>query len=89
MANGGMQRLLGGPPRTVLARLAFMSVLVGAFLAVLGLTPPDIFLALRDLFHDLFGFGFDAIREAGRYFLYGAMIVVPLWVVLRVFGARG
>jgi hypothetical protein len=86
MSNGGMQRLLGGPPGAVLARLAFMSVLVGAFLAVFGLTPPDIVLALRDLFHDLFGFGFDALKEAGRYFLYGAMIVVPLWVLLRILG---
>ncbi len=86
MSNGGMQRLLGGPPGAVLARLAFLSVLVGAFFAVFGLTPPDIFHALRDLFHDLFGFGFDALRTAGLYFLYGAMIVVPLFVLKRVLG---
>ncbi len=88
MSNDGLQRILGGPPGAVLAKLVFLSVLVGAFLAVFGLTPPDLFNALARLFHRVFGFGFEALREAGRYFVYGAMIVVPLWLVLRVFGRR-
>jgi len=86
MSNDGFQRLLGGPPGAVLAKLVFMSVLVGAFLAVFGITPPDLFHAVREVFHRVFGFGFEALREAGRYFLYGAMIVVPVWLLLRILG---
>ena len=86
MSNDGLQRLLGGPPGAVLVKLVFMSVLVGAFLAVFGITPPDLFDAVREVFHRIFGFGFEALREAGRYFLYGAMIVVPVWLLLRILG---
>jgi hypothetical protein len=86
MPNDGLQRILGGPPGAVLAKLVFMSVLVGAFLAILGITPPDLFQMMREVFHSVFGFGFEALREAGRYFLYGAMIVVPVWILLRLLG---
>ena len=34
------------------------------------------------------GLGFDAVRQIGRWLLYGAVIVVPIWLVGRLFGKR-
>ncbi len=32
--------------------------------------------------------GFDAINSLWRYFLLGAVIVVPIWLISRLFGAQ-
>ena len=29
--------------------------------------------------------GLEAVRDIGRWILYGAMIVVPIWLVVRLF----
>ncbi len=79
-----LARWLGGPPGAVLLKLIFLSIVVGAFLAMLGLTPPDLLQGLRNLFHSLYNLGFGAIRRVGTYFIYGAVIVVPVWLVLRL-----
>jgi hypothetical protein len=84
MANG-IQKLLGGPPVAVLTKLVFMSIVVGAFLALIGLTPPDLFRGIRDLINHIFNLGFDAVETVFRYFVYGAVIVVPIWLFTRLF----
>jgi hypothetical protein len=84
MANG-IQKLLGGPPVAVLTKLVFMSIVVGAFLALIGLTPPDLFRGIRDLINHIFNLGFDAVEIVFRYFVYGAVIVVPIWLFTRLF----
>lgn len=84
MANG-MQKLLGGPPVAVLTKLVFMSILVGAVLALLGLTPPDLFRGIRELIDHVLNLGFDAVQTVFRYFIYGAVLVVPVWLLMRLF----
>ena len=83
MANG-LQRLLGGPPVAVLTKLVFLSIVVGAFLALLGLTPPDLFRGIRDLINHVIDLGFGAVETVLRYFLSGAVLVVPIWLVMRL-----
>lgn len=83
MANG-IQKLLGGPPVAVLTKLVFMSIVVGAFLALLGLTPPDLFRGIRDLIDTIYSLGFEAVETVFRYFAYGAVIVIPIWLVMRI-----
>jgi hypothetical protein len=39
------------------------------------------------LLRSMFGLSFDAVRDIGRWILYGAMIVVPIWLVVRLFRA--
>lgn len=79
-----LTRLLGGPPAAVAMKLIFMSIVVGAFLALFGLTPPDLLRGIRDLAEHLYNLGFGAIRTVGTYFVYGAVIVIPIWLVLRL-----
>ena len=84
--NSNLQRFLGGAPAAVLAKLIFLSLLVGAFMAFLGVTPVALFDRLGRMVRGVLDLGFDSLREIGRWLLYGAMIVVPLWLLSRLFG---
>jgi len=82
-----LTRLLGGSPGSVLVKLIFLSLLVGAFLALFGLTPPDIIRGVKNLIDSILDLGFGAVREVLRWLVYGAVIVVPVWLVMRLLGA--
>lgn len=82
-------RFLGGPPMQVALRLFFLSLVVGALLMWLDIRPADVIEMVVNFFHRIWAMGFDAIRELGNYLLAGAVIVVPIWFVLRLFNMRG
>ncbi|HEY8566985.1 MAG TPA: DUF6460 domain-containing protein [Beijerinckiaceae bacterium] len=86
--NPNLQRFFGGPPGAVLVRLVFLSLLVGACLAFLGLTPANLFRRIADLVRSVFDLGFDALGEVGRWLVTGAVIVVPLWLLSRLMARR-
>ena len=81
-------RYFGGSPGSVLVRLLFLSLLVGAFLAFLGLTPLGLVDRVTRWFGRLFDFSFETVREVGRWLVMGAVIVVPLWLLTRLFARR-
>ena len=87
-ANDGLSRFLGGSPLAVAFRLILLSVLVGVVLCR---------HRLRSLEHPQ---QHPAAVRAGstisastpstglwRYFLLGAVIVIPIWLLSRLFGA--
>lgn len=80
-----MQDFLGGSPLSILVKLVFLSLLVGALLAFLDVTPYDLVNRVLRMLRSIFGMSFDAIRDIGRWILFGAMIVVPIWIVVRLF----
>jgi hypothetical protein len=84
MQNETISRFLGGPPLAVFARLALLSILVGVILHAIGFDPWNILQSLRTLLRHLWEMGFDAVRWLGRYFLLGAALVVPIWLVMRL-----
>lgn len=84
MANGTVNRFFGGSPLSVLVRLVLLSILVGVILSAIGLDPFDIWRSLERLFRTVWNMGWDAIDWAWRYFLLGAVIVVPIWIVVRL-----
>lgn len=86
--NNELTRFFGGSPAWVLVRLVILSVVVGVILAALGLDPMNILSSLERLVRNLFSFGFEAFESLWRYFLLGAVVVVPLWLIMRVFGRR-
>ena len=81
-------RLLGGSPLAVLLKLVFLSLIVGAIMAGLGLTPANLLRLLSDTVRSVFGLGFDAVRDLGNYVLTGAIIVIPIWVIIRLLDRR-
>ena len=86
-ANEGLYRFLGGSPLTVAFRLVLLSILVGVVLAAIGFDPWNIVNSIRLLFRRIWEFGFDAINGLWRYFLLGAVIVIPIWLLSRMFSA--
>lgn len=90
MSDNQLTRFFGGSPAMVLVRLVVLSIVVGVILASLGLDPRNLLQSLTDLVRNLFDYGFDTIESLWRYFLLGAVIVVPLWLLLRIMrGLRG
>ena len=90
MANDVVSRFLGGPPLAVLVRLVLLSIVVGVILSAVGLDPWNILQSIERLIRNVWDMGFDAIRWLWRYFLLGAALVVPIWLLVRLtHGAAG
>src|SRR5246127_3867059 len=85
--NDGLYRFRGGSPLAVAFRLILLSILVGVVLAAVGFDPWNIVNSIRLLFRRIWDLGFDAINGLWRYFLLGAVIVIPVWLFSRMFGA--
>ncbi len=82
--SGNISRFLGGPPLAALGKLILLSILIGVVLSALGLDPLNIFSSLQSLIRDVWNMGFDAVRWLWQYFLLGAVIVIPIWLILRL-----
>jgi len=87
MADNTTTRILGGSPLAVLGRLILVSILVGVILSALGLDPFDIVHSVERLIRSIWDMGFDAVRWVWRYFLLGAVIVIPIWIIARLANA--
>jgi polyferredoxin len=84
MSNATLSRFLGGPPISVAVRLVLLCILVGLILHVLGFDPMNIWYSLQNLVRTIWNMGFDAVWRLWRYFLLGAVIVIPVWLVVRL-----
>lgn len=84
MASHTVGRMLGGSPISVLSRLVLLSILVGVVFQTAGLDPMKILASLEALARQVYAMGFDAVRYVWQYFLLGAAVVVPLWILLRL-----
>jgi uncharacterized protein DUF6460 len=87
MSNDTVTKIFGGTPLAVLGRLVLLSILVGVILSALGLDPFDIIHSIERLIRLIWNMGFDAFRWLWRYFLLGAVIVIPIWILMRLFNA--
>ena len=83
-----LNRFLGGSPGSVLVKLVFLSLLVGAFLAFFDVTPLDLVRGVVDWLGGLFDLSFDTVRRIGGWVLAGAVIVIPIWLLTRLFDRR-
>jgi hypothetical protein len=88
MEDNAVTRFLGGKPGTVFLKLAIISVIVGALLHLAGLSPVALFRGLEAMVRGLIGTGWDAVRNIAEFALYGAMVVVPIWLIARALSAR-
>lgn len=86
--SNGMSRFFGGPPLMVVIRLVLLSILVGVVLSALGFDPWNIVASLRRFVRAIWDMGFDAVEWVWRYFLLGAAIVIPIWLIMRLVNGR-
>ncbi|TBW37157.1 integrase [Siculibacillus lacustris] len=92
MDNNFLVRLTGGSPIRTLLWLLVLSLVVGFVLDTLGFDP---FTLVRRLIFDFDRFvervvalGFGAFSGLLRYLAWGAVVVVPIWLVMRLSGGR-
>jgi uncharacterized membrane protein (DUF4010 family) len=83
-----LNRFLGDTPLRVALKLIVISFIVGVVMASLGLTPWGLVTATRDFFAGLWNLGFESLYRFWTYFLLGAVIVVPIFIILRILNYR-
>ena len=83
-----LQRFLGGAPLVVLTRLVLLSILVGVILSAIGLDPRNIVASIGELIRSVWDMGFDAVLWLWRYFVLGAILVIPIWLLARFARSR-
>jgi hypothetical protein len=83
-----MNAFLGGTAPTVAVRLLVVSFVVGLLLAMFGFDPESIYERFVELVRHIVEFGLTDLRHFGRILLTGAMVVVPIWFVLRLMDTR-
>jgi len=83
-----MNAFLGGSLPTVAVRLLVVSFVVGMLLAMFGFDPETIYGRFIELARHIVDFGLTDLRQFGRILLTGAMVVVPIWFILRLMDTR-
>ena len=73
-------------------RLLILSLIVGLFLSFLGLDPVEFWRGAWSMVSGLVSMlgdtAVEIIRNLTTYLLFGAAIVVPMWIVLRLLSGR-
>jgi Family of unknown function (DUF6460) len=82
-----LTRFFGGSPFWVLVRLIMLSIVVGVVLAVLDLDVFSLLRGLRELFYEFFDNIWYAVDTVFEWFLLGAVVVFPLWLISRLLKA--
>ncbi len=84
MRSDAVRHFIGGSPLQVLVRLVVISFIVGIVMSALGIAPDNIIRTFVDLVRRIYENGFETLRWIYRYFLLGAVIVVPIWLIARI-----
>ncbi|HDZ74097.1 MAG TPA: hypothetical protein ENH55_15340 [Aurantimonas coralicida] len=75
---------LGGSPLGVIVKLVLLSIVVGVILSWLQWSPANIIDWVVDLFQWLWVSVFGSLERAVDYFILGAAIVVPIFILSRL-----
>jgi hypothetical protein len=89
---GRLTRFLGDSPLRVAFKLIVLSFVVGLVLATLDIHPLELWAWAERLVMRVWHMGFEALERAAAYLILGALIVVPLFLIVRLVkfsGRRG
>jgi len=78
------QQFFGDSVTGTLLRLVLLSIVVGIVFSVLGITPFNLIERLQQLARGILDLGVDVFRSAFGYFLLGAVVVIPVWFIVRL-----
>ena len=79
-----VNRFLGGSPLSILIKLVLLSIVVGVILSWLSWSPMEIVDWVVTFFGRLWTGIFGSLDRAIDYFMLGAVIVVPLFLLSRL-----
>ncbi len=86
--SGKLTQFLGDTPGRTVVKLIVISFIVGAVMSAFNWYPLDIVYAVRDFLVNVWNLGFAALGRFGDYLVLGAVIVIPVFLVLRVLSYR-
>lgn len=82
------RQLFKGDAWRTAIKLAIASVVVGGVLAFLGVSPVGFWRSVFEGFKGLLSFigdsAWEIVVNLGTYLFFGALIVVPMWLVMRL-----
>lgn len=81
------RQFFGDSVAGTLIRLVLLSVVVGIIFSALGIHPGNIIEGLQRLIQRVTALGFDTVKWAFGYFLLGAVVVFPVWFIVRLMRA--
>lgn len=85
-------RIVGASAGRTLVQLVIASVIVGAIFSFLGVGPREfwrgIFEGVRDIIATLGESIGEIALNLATYLVIGAAIVVPVWILFRLFSSR-
>jgi hypothetical protein len=84
----GMNRFLGDTPARVLVKLILVSLVVGVVMSAFDWSPMDILYGIENFVRRIWNLGFGAIERFAAYFLLGAVVVIPCFIILRLLSYR-
>ena len=84
----GLERFIGGTPLGVIVRLIVLSLIVGLLLSAFDLQPLDLVDRIFVFFQRAFLGIFNSLEDFLSYILLGAVLVVPIWFILRILKMR-
>jgi hypothetical protein len=92
--SGRLTRFLGDTPWRVFFRLLVISFIVGLVLSVLNVEPMQVYRWIERVVERFWDMGFELFGRALEYLIVGALIVVPIFILMRLFrlgagGSRG
>jgi Domain of unknown function (DUF6460) len=67
-----------------IVRLVLLSIVVGIVFKALGVTPETLIQDLVRILQRIYDLGFNLIGRAFSYFLLGAVVVIPIWFIVRL-----
>lgn len=83
-----MDRFFGGQPLAVVLKLVIMSIVVGIVLTALNLDALSLIRWIRDLAQRIYDLGFKTFDWLIQYFIVGAVVVIPVWLISRLLRSR-
>ncbi|WP_019218990.1 DUF6460 domain-containing protein [Bartonella florencae] len=79
-----LHRFLGGTSRHVTLKLLALSFLVGIIMNFFGWTPRGLMHRIIKFFKSLWETGFITLADLYYLTMMGAIIVVPIFIILRI-----
>ena len=80
--------IVGGSPGAVALRLLVVCFLAGVVLAAMGFEPETLYSGVWRTIRHLTDYGLEDVKHIGRILLTGAMVVIPVWLLMRLLNAR-
>ncbi|MDM9626309.1 DUF6460 domain-containing protein [Rhizobium sp. S152] len=83
-----VNKFLGDSIGRTLIKLLVVSLIVGFIMNIFGLAPLDFIYGVRNFILDIWHRGFSALGRIGDYLLLGASVVIPIFIIIRLFSQR-